>query len=182
MGTPDRDVLAADAVTLERQRVIQRALDEVYLTATLAAGRVVYVGAVVEVQNNSAWVMRYPAGATTQAHASVARRQLWPRTVPRMTVYYTSAVGSTATFNMIFNVYAFGPGVTTAAASVSSISWNPAGPAVANTILSTSATTSTPLVASPAGVVQLELRRRNGDANPNALDVLLAVVTFEESA
>lgn len=184
MGTPDRDVLAADAVTLERQRVLQRAIDEVYFKVRMAAGLVVYEGVVTEPKNGDEVVSRFPAaalGVNAHMQRSVEARDLWPRTRPRVYVFYTSPVGDVKTFNLRFVLRCFGPGSTTVN-SIFVTDFSPAGPAVANTVQRATCVGGAVFPSSPFGVAQWRLGRLGGDANPNDLDILLAVVTLEETA
>lgn len=172
-----------DAVTLERQRVLHRALDEIYMTVSLAAGRVtVFAGGVATVPNGDANVLRFAPGALGAVERQEPMRQLWVRTRPRIDVLYTSPVGAVAAFSFRLLLRAFGAGLTTTAAPLV-LNWTAAGPAVANTILLTTAyLTVAPVWSSPIGSVGVRLTRPAPDANPNDLDVLLAVVTFEEVA
>ena len=173
----------ADAVTLERQRILHRAIDEAYFRVPIAPGAALYEGGVVtEVLNNDAWAMRFPAGATGAADVQVPTRELWVGTRPRIDVWYTSPVGSTANFDFRFGLWVHGPDLTTTYAPPL-VSWTAPGPAVANTVLKTSAViTSSRFPTSPYGVTRLRLGRLTGDANANARDVLAAVVIFEEVA
>lgn len=176
------DGRTGDAVAMERQRVLQRALDEVYFRPFIAAGKAMYVGAVTEVFNALAPVMRFPAGAATAATIVTPTRALWPRCRPRMEVIYTSAVGSTNLFSLRFTVRQFGAGGTTSPSALT-VDWTAPGPAVANDVLATSAViTSGTLWSSPFGATRVSLTRLGPDGNANDLDVLLAVVTFEELA
>lgn len=182
LAIPPQDPKAADAVFLERQRVLRRALDELYFRPAIVAGRALYVGAVTEVANSLAFVMRLPAGATTAATVMVPEMALWPRCRPRMDVIYTSPVGSTNLFSLRFTLRAFGPGGTTTPSTLT-VDWTAPGPAVANDILSTSAVITAGTVwTSPFGVVRPSLTRLGPDGNANDLDVLAAVVTMEELA
>lgn len=180
------DSQTGDAVTLERQRIRDRALDEEYFRRELAPGRVTYQGVVTEQLRaaTDTWVMTFPAvaaGDNRHAVRQVATRELWLRTRPRINVWYSSPVGSTNTFNFRFVIRCFGAG-SGMVSNVVTLDWSPAGPAVANTVQFTSATTGIIFPSSPFGVVQLRLGRLGGDANANDLDVLLALVIFEEVA
>jgi hypothetical protein len=172
-----------DAVTLERQRVLHRALDEEYFRRELVATKVNYENGAADAKNGGAFVMRMPATAGTNPmlHDTVLERDLWPRTRPRLTIWYTSPVGSTNAFNLRFQLVHFPAGLTTAVAAVFSTVFQPAGPAVANTILSASVVGGAvvPSIASP---IRLSIVRIGGDANANSLDILTALVTFEEIA
>lgn len=183
LGVVDRQVVASDAVPLEVKRVIQRAIDEMYFRVSLAAGRVVYQGAVTEVIAGDAAVMRFPDGATTVAQTTVPARKLWVKTRPAISVWYSSPAGSTATFNFRLIVRAYGPGGTTTGAIVTLLDWSAAGPAAGGGVLLTTATSTGVFPTSPFGIVQVELRRLGAtDANNGNLDVLEADVVFQEVA
>lgn len=181
LGVPSRDALAADAVSLERERILQRALDEVYFRVDLVHSNVLYGGAAATANNADARVMRFP-DAGGFANMTVRTRDLWVATRPKLIVDYTSPVGSTANFDLAFVLFPFGPTGTTTATTLS-VSWSAPGPAVANDILRTQGTiTSGRFPSSPLGSVRCRLERLGTDANANDLDVLIAVVVFEETA
>lgn len=169
---------------MERERVLHRATDEAYFREQLSQGRVHYTGTGAAAMNVNAPVMRLPAGALGTASVMVPARELWVLTRPTVTIWYTSPVANVAAFNLRFAVFTFGAGSTTTAPLLD-VFWTPPGPAVANTVLTSKATiTSGRFWSSPYGVAKLQLVRHQPgvDANPNDLDVLLAVCTFEEVA
>lgn len=184
LGIPSRDLLAADPVTLERKRIRQRAADEEYFRREIRPGASTYEGTVTESMNTGV-VMRFPAaGAGTNAHASIVTegRELWARTRPCLKLWFTSPGGSTNTFNVRFVVRVFPQDALASSGLVFSTDFSPAGPAVANTVQCVSLVGGAILPAIMPVPVQLRVGRMGGDANANALDILLAVVTFEESA
>lgn len=184
LGVLDRDVMASDAVPLEVKRVFQRAIDETYFKAEIAAGTGVYEGAVTEPKNGDEVVMRFPAAAAgTNAHVqrSVAARPLWVKTRPRLWIWYTSPVGSKLAFSIRFVLRVFGLASTTTN-SVFTVDFTTLGPAAAGGILTATAVGSAIFPTSPYGVAQIRVGRLGGDANPNDFDLLLAQVTFEEIA
>lgn len=183
LGVIDRQVISGDAVPLEVKRVIQRAIDETYFRVSLAAGRVVYQGAVTEVIAGDAAVMRFPDGATTVAQSTFPSRKLWVKTRPVLSVWYSGSASSVATFNFRLIIRAYGPGGTTTGAIVTLLDWSAPGPAVAGGALFTTAISTSAFPSSPFGTVQVELRRLGAaDANSGNLDVLAAEVTFQEFA
>lgn len=170
----------ADSTALEQQRIRDRALDEVYFREALTYSNTVLTTAATA-SNADARVIRFP-NAGGFANRVVAERDLWIRTRPKIEVWYTSPVGSTANFDLGFALWTFGLTGTTTFTPLA-VAWSAPGPAVANDILKTQATiTSGLLPSSPFGSVRLRLERTAGDANANDLDVLLALVTFEEIA
>jgi hypothetical protein len=182
LSLPAQDVKTADSIRSEKERVLHRVIDEGYLNVEFAAGVCAYFGAVTEVDVNNALVMRFPNGATTFARRVVAGRALWPRTRLRFNVWYTSPVGSTATFSFQGVIWAHDAGGAIAGAGLS-VAWTAPGPAVAGTPMKTSAVlTSSPVLSSPREVVRLALGRTDPDTNVNDLDVFLAVAAFEEVA
>lgn len=184
LGVLDSEVDAADAVPLERARALRRAIDETYFKAELAAGTGVYEGAVTEPKNGDEVVMRFPAAAAgTNAHVqrSIAARPLWVKTRPRLWIWYTSPVGSTNAFSIRFVLRVFGAGSTTVN-NIFTVDFTPGGPAAAGGILTATVVGSAVFPTSPYGVAQLRVGRLGGDANPNALDILLAQIVFEEIA
>ncbi len=182
---PRRDVGATDTVTLERQRILHRALDEEYLQRDLAPGLVTYFGGAAEATNGNAEVMQMPAtggGTFTLVNRTCRMNALQARTRPRLTMWYTSPVGSTNTFDLRFQIRLHAVGaLTTAAAALFSTTFTPAGPAVANTILTATIVGGAVIPAIPAPF-RLTIARIGGDPNVNALDILLAIVRFEETA
>lgn len=177
---PPTDAARTETSRLEVQRVRDRALDEEYFRRELAAGRVAYEGTVTEPLNGNVVCMRFAAGAEAHAQKTVLLRDLWPRTRPRLTLWYTSPVGSTATFTVRFRIRPFPAGGTTTSSGIF-VDFTPAGPAVANTVM-----TATVVIAGAMPSVQapmlLRVGRLAGDANANDLDILLAVITLEEVA
>ena len=183
LSTPGRDSDSGDAVSLERKRVLLRAVDEAYFKVALGAGYSVYEGAVVETKNGDAFVMQFPAGVATRANRQVETRALWPLTRPRLDVWYSSPGGNVAAFNFGFVVRVYGAGSTTVNNTMT-IDWTAPGPAVAGGVLKTTVVGTARMPTSPFGVSHFRLVRNRVaiDANPNALDVILAVVTMEEVA
>lgn len=181
LSTPDRDSLAGDTVTLENKRKLIRVIDETYFKVELGAGYCSYEGAAVDAKNGDALVMQFPAGAATRAYRHVVARQLWVGTRPRIEVWYSAPGGSVTPFNMGFVFRCFGVASSTVNVT-GTLDWTPAGPAAAGTVMYTTAVMGATMPSSPFGVVQIRLTRNRlaNDANVNALDVLLAVVTFEE--
>lgn len=166
-----------------RWRNLLGAVDEEYFRRELKPGCVVYEGTVTEPLVGNANVMRFAAaGAGVNAHAAtqVEQRALWALTRPRLLLWYSSPVGSTNTFSVRFVVRHFAVG-NTLSNNVFVVDFTPPGPAVANTELFATVvgTAVMPVVPSP---IQLRVGRLGGDANANALDVVLAVVVFEEVA
>jgi len=183
LSAPGLDPLTGDAVSLERKRALLRAVDETYFKVPLGSGYSVYEGAVVEVKNGDAFVMQFPAGAPTRANRMVEARALWALTRPRLDVWYSSPGGSVVPFNFGFVVRVYGAGSTTVNNTMT-IDWTAPGPAAAGGVLKTTVVGTARFPASPFGVAHFRLVRNRlaNDANPNALDVLLAVVTMEEVA
>lgn len=183
LGVLAREADASDAVPLERKRVVQRGIDEMYFAAELRPGAVIYTGAgAADGMNALAPVMILPVAISSQATANFGARKLWPKTRTRITAIYTSPVGSANLFSLVFAVVFFGPGGTTTGPNFS-VAWTAPGPAVANAILQTTAviTAGTHLV-TPFGVTRVQLRRAGPDANANDLHILWAGVSFEEVA
>lgn len=164
----------------ERERTLLRALDETYLTFSLAPGRVTYTGAVTEPVNGEIDVMRFPDGASTFARTTQPTRQLWAATRPRLTVWYTSPIGDTSNFTFRWVFRTFGAGSTTSN-TVFTVDFSAPGPAVANTVQTVSVVGTAKFPSSPFGVTHVLLGRLGAaDANNRDLDVLLATITMEE--
>lgn len=184
LSLPAQDVKTADSIRSEKERVLHRALDEAYFQRELAAGTAVYEGgAVADALNGIETVMRFPAaaaGVNTHARRTVGMNALWARTKPRLTIWYTSPVGSTNTFTVRFTVRMLPVGIVIPT-TIFFVDFTPAGPAAANTTLSATVLGSAVIPSVPAPLI-LRVGRLGGDANANALDVFLARVTFEEVA
>jgi hypothetical protein len=175
---------AGHNAVMERERVLHRALDEEYLTRELAPGRVLYEAGGLDAINANAGVMRLPATLVTvnpMVHSQVGMNSLWPRTRPRLNIWYTSTVGAVAAFNLRFQARLYAVGGTTAPAVLFSTILTPPGPAVANTVLFATALAGAVIPSIPAPL-RFAVVRIGGDANANDLDILLAKVVFEESA
>lgn len=175
----------ADAVTLERQRIRDRTIDELALSVELAPGNVTYVLGGADAVNNNADVMQLPvtaAGVNPMAKRTVKLRDLWPRTRARLTMWYTSPGGSTNAFDLRFQLRHYPDAILTSGATlIFSTQFTPAGPAVANTVLKTTVVGAS-VLPSLTGPLRFSITRIGADANANALDILLAVVTLEEVA
>lgn len=174
---------SADTVTLERQRVRDRVTDELYFKLSLAAGAMsIFTGPVTTPANGDANVMRFGPGALGAIERQHPGRSLWVGTRARISILYTSPVGNVANFAFRFLIRSFGAGsITTATPLV--VNWTAPGPAVANTYLETTALITAGRVwSSPLFALETRLVRVAPDANPNDLDILLAVVTLEEVA
>lgn len=179
------DSQTGDAVTLERQRILHRALDEEYFRREMSSGTVVYEGgtAADAINQNSA-VMRVPAtgvGVPSMIHRTFGMNELWARTRPRLLLWYTSPVGSTANFDLRFQLRMFAVGGTTAPGLLFSTNLVVPGPAVANTVLFATVVGGAVVPAIPAPL-RFTIARVGADPNVNALDIILAVVVFEEVA
>lgn len=184
LGVLDRQVISGDAVPLEVKRVVQRAIDEMYFTAWIAAGDGVAEGIVTTPKNGDEVVMRFPVavfGTDAFVQRSVPARPLWVRTRPRLRIWYTSPVGSTNLFTIRFVLRVFGAGSSTTS-TVFSVDVAAPGPTVANTVQVATVVGSALFPTSPLGVAQIRIGRIGGDGNGNDLHVLLATVIFEEIA
>lgn len=184
LGVPTQEFEAADATTLERKRIRDRALDERYFQVELWPGAVLYEAGGADAINQNAGVMQLPATLITinpMVHRQCKLLDLWPRTRPRLTMWYTSPVGSTNAFNLRFQARHYPAGGTTAPAVLFSTILTPAGPAVANTI-QTATIVGGAIVPSITAPLRFAIARVGGDSNANALDILLAVVAMEEVA
>jgi hypothetical protein len=180
---PSRDNKAADPISFAQQRVRNSAMDEMYFGAEIRPAAAVYVGTgAADGMNSFAPVMVLPAGVLSSASMNVAARQLWVKTRPQVTIWYTATVGSTNTFNFRFVAVFFGAGGTTTG-PFWDVAWTAPGPAVANVILTTQVViTSGVFLSSPFGVVRFQIQRQGPDANANDLQILLASVKLQEVA
>jgi hypothetical protein len=184
VGVLDRDVAAGDSIPLERERVRLRAIDENYFSLGLMPGLVYYEGGAAEVRNTAgdALMMRLAAGVTLNfAARQTWARKLWVRTTPRILFWYTSPGGAVTNFDLRFSLKVFGTssGLTS---SVFATDFSVPGPAIANSgPLFASVLGGAVIPASPFGILQARLIRRGTDANANALDVLGAIVQFQEA-
>jgi hypothetical protein len=186
LSTPDRDNLSADAVSLEEKRVLVRAVDETYFTVDLAPGLMIYEGGLITTpKNGNIFAARFPAtaaGTNPSAYKTVSARKLWPRTVPRLKLWYTSPVGSVNTFSVRFVLWVIGAGALTSTAAVFATDMLVPGPTIANTETFATVKGGAMFPSSPFGGAEFRIGRLGGDANANDLDILLAQVVMEESA
>lgn len=180
LAVPSVESREVGTTRFEKDRVLQGALDEVYFRTTLTAGNCAYDAGVVEAANGQALCMQFPAGATNHVRRIEVSRDLWPRTRPRLNLWFTSDAGSTNTFTVRFTVRHFGA-VTGNASLVFSLDFNPAGPAVAGDVKLATVVGSA-VMPSLRAPVHFRVGRITGDANANKLDVLAAEVVLEEVA
>jgi hypothetical protein len=186
LSTPDRDILAGDAVTLERKRALLRAIDETYFTVDFAPGLMIYEGGLITTpKNGNIFAARIPAtaaGTNPSVYKTVSARKLWPRTIPRLKLWYTSPVGSTNTFSVRFVLWVIGAGALTSATAIFATDMLVPGPTIANTEMFATVKGGAMFPSSPFGGAEFRIGRLGGDANANDLDILLAQVVMEESA
>lgn len=183
LGIPSREILASDAVTLERQRVRDRAIDELYFRLPMEPGvGATFAGITVDTATYSMTVMDMPAGAVSAYRRTFPVRGLWPRTTARLNLWYTSPVGSTNAFSLRFLARQAGAGtVLTALSAVFSHDFTVPGPAVANTILKTTYRVTGAVLSSP-DLFAYTFARLAPDANANALRIVYGEVILEEAA
>jgi hypothetical protein len=174
------DMRAGDAVSLERKRVLQRVADEMYFKVPIDAGNCFFELGAAANGNGNAIVMAMPNAGPTTVGRQVDGRNLWTGTRPKMEIWYSSPVGAVATFDLTFDVRCFAAGATTAG-TLLQVAWSAPGPAAAGDIVKTQAVITSGRLPR-AEVVRVRLVRSGTDANANNLDVLLALVTFEEVA
>lgn len=184
LGTTDRELNDGDTVPLERKRALLRAVDETYFIVDIAAGDGVDEATITYPKNGDVIVRRIAdaaAGTNTNFQRSVSTRKLWPGTIPRLNLWYTSPVGSTAAFSLRFVLRVFGAGAGMNSA-VFVVDFTAPGPAVAGTEAFISVKGGGLFPTSPYGIAQFRLGRLGGDANANDLDILLAQFVMEEQA
>lgn len=185
LSTLNRDLLAGDTVPLERKRALLRAIDETYFAVDIGPWCQVYDGgAPTIVKNGNLLVTRFAAAAGANVHQlrTVSARNLWPKTVPRLNLWYTSPGASTATFTVRFALWTVGPGALTSLAAVFAVDLLAPGPAIANTEMFATIKGGAAFPSMPFGGAEFRIGRINGDANANALDIILAQIVMEESA
>lgn len=187
LGLPRRDLIASDAVTLERQRIRDRALDERYFHVEIEPGQGVAPAAIVpDAATFSFNFEDWPPGAATNRRRNVRRLELWPKTLIRLHLWYTSPVGSTNAFTIGFRLRQLDAGLSLAAAAAAPIlvtnpSFSFPGPAVANDVLYGTGTTTVSVLPSPR-VCGVTLTRIAPDANANDFRFILADFEFREVA
>lgn len=149
--------------------------DEEYFSVYLTAGVGTLDGAVVPVPGERAAVIEFPDAATTAWRINLRLKQRWRRGGLRMTLYYSSPVGSTNNFRVILGARTFAAGsVVSALADIALATFNAPGPAVASTVLATTQIFPAPII--PVNMDQLTVRvARVGadaaDTNVNTLRV-----------
>jgi len=175
---PPRDPRNADTSRFEKDRGPYQALDETYFTVELEPGLGIPVGAAV-INAGPPGTEDWPAAAITGRRRTRKLRALWPKTVPRLNVWYTSPGAGAANFTLRFNLLQYD--AATADLLVFSVDFPAPGPAVALTKLFATYLAPTPLLPSPR-VCQFSLLRIGPDANANAFRLLHAEVVLEERA
>lgn len=179
-----QDVERFDASRFEVDRATARALDKVYFRLPVEPGAVPTFGAVVvDALTYSSPVMDLPAGALSGFRRTSVLHDMWPKTVAVLSLWYTSPVGSTATFNLVFNGRQIGVGLnlTGYAVAFSSGTFAIPGPAVANDVLKTTFIAPAALLSSPE-LVAFTLARLGPDANANALRIVFGEIVLREVA
>lgn len=179
-----RDVDAVGASTLTPQRVRDRLIQEMYFRVPLEAGKGIVQGGptVVDAATYGFTFEDIPAGVVTALRVGEGLRDLWPRTLIRVNVWYTSPVGSTNlfTFGIRLRQVAVGQ-LLSAPTVVVNQNWTAPGPAVANTALFTTFVASA-VTLPAAAMCNLTLVRIGPDANANALRFIRADFIFQEVA
>ena len=167
----------------ERQRTLLRAIDELYFRVEIEPGQGALDGAsVIDATAVGFNFEDFPAGANTSRRRNVRRRDLWPKTLVRMNVWYTSPVGSTATFNLAMRVRQLGTGMSLGTpALVSAVNALVPGPAVAGDILFATMVSTVALLPAPE-VVGFSFASIVGGTNVNALRWILAEFVCQEVA
>lgn len=169
-----------DTVTLERQRVLHRAIDEVYFWVEIEPGAGALLGTST-VDATSFTFEDFPAAATTARRRTRRLLGLWPKTRVRLHLWYTSPVASTNLFTVGFSVRQVGVGTVLTASTLSATATaTPPGPGVINDILYTTLTATGDF--RPALPVCLFTVFRQPDANANAFRFILAAFELEEVA
>lgn len=148
-------------------------LDEDYFTVYLSAGSGVLDGATVPVPGERAAVIEHPDGVSSSWRTNLRIKQRWRRGGLRLTLDYSSPVGSTNNFRVILGVRAFSAGsVVSGLTDIATTTFSIPGPAVANTVLTTTQIYPAPVI--PVNMERLSVRlgRLGADGNDTNVNVL----------
>jgi hypothetical protein len=176
------DVDNVGSARFEKDRVLHRAVDEVYFRVEIPAGEGVINGGPGALDTTNFAFEDWPAAVVTGRRRVRRMRSLWPKVRTRMNLWYTSDVGSTNNFSVRFNIRQLATGMLlTAPALLFSTTFNAPGPAVANTVLFITQVDATPWLPAPE-LCEFSVLRIGPDANANAFRFILAEFVLEEVA
>lgn len=179
-----QDVDNAGTARFEKDRVLQRVLDEAYFPVEMEPGVGGLRGtSVVDSTTFSYTFEDFPPGVITVRRRARKLRGLWPKTGVRLNVWYTSPVGAIAPFTLNFSVRQLDAGLSLTAATLAiNPTFTVPGPAVANDVLFATYRATDGLILPAPRVCQFSLRRSAPDGNPNDFRFILAEFVLEEVA
>lgn len=179
-----QDVERFDASRFEVDRATARALDKVYFRVPVEPGAVPTFGAVtIDALTYASPIVDLPAASVSGFRRTDPLRDMWPKTVAMLSLWYTSPVGSTNLFRLSFLGRQIGVGLNLSAYAVAFTSgtFTIPGPAVANDVLKTTFIAPAALLSSPE-LVAFTLARLGPDANANALRIVFGEIVLREVA
>lgn len=176
---PARDVKAGDAVTLERERIRQRATDELYYSMVLAPGSGGEGPAIDITTEFHSFIL--PAAALTPIHSTRPLRALWARTRVRVTAWVWTGGGVPGTFTLRLNAAQTGDGFAVGAPAYSVFNQDFTVTPLTGKITKVMFNAAGTINSSPGELVKIYLARLN-DGNGNALNLPCALIEFLEAA
>jgi hypothetical protein len=167
---------AFDAVSSEANwRTALGVLDEEYFKEWIDPGRGTLDGPTVPVPGERASVIELPDAASSNWRTNLRRKDRWFGCGIRLTLYYSSTVGSTNDFRLLFGVRAFDVGSDVSGlADIATTTFSTPGPAVAATVLSVSKLYAPPIIPGNRALLTVRVVRLGADAadtNVNPLRV-----------
>jgi hypothetical protein len=119
----------------------------------------------------------FAAAATGGAHWTIRPRTSWANVNIQARIIFTAPTGSTNTFSLVFRVSGVASAGLTSSPMVESVSFTVAGPAVANTLLTKTVSTTAHNFSTAQEVLAVGVIRSAPDSNANALHVLGVYLT-----
>lgn len=173
------DPRAVTSTLPDSLRVVSETFDEDYFRMFFTPADFTLDTAVVPAASERLSSIEMPDAVTSQAKVNFRCRFGWYGGGVRLTVRYSSLVAGVAAFTLIAGVRAWKLGdVVTAIGDIGAgaVTNNPAGPAVASTVLETTYIWAKPAIPSNCDSLSLRLARTGGaDANNNALRIYSAL-------
>lgn len=175
VGTDGSYLVLDDSVLRANQRATARHIDDLYYSPPILPGTALYEGTAAPaiLATPRFGVSSLPKDATTSAlHWTLPRPTEWVLGKISVSFYYSSPVGSTNNFRIFVQVITVSLGeIATAGTLNLSVNLDLPGPAVANTILTTTTTFTSTSVNRSDDIIGVRVGRASGnaaDTNANA--------------
>jgi hypothetical protein len=176
---PPRDQDSAAALATQSQRALKAAADELYFQVVLAPGSGGEGPAIDVTTEFHSFIL--PAAALTPVHSTRPMRALWPKTRVRVTTWTWTGGGVPGTFSMRLNVAQTGDGFGVGAPAYPVFNSDFTISPVMNVVKKTVWNAAGIINSSPGELLKVYIARKN-DGNANVLNLMCALVEFQEVA